>query len=275
MKLSPRADAFDWSNLRIRVLSAAILIPLTLFALWAGGTVLLVLLSVGIGLLAVEWSVMSAPKVPARIAWSVGIPVIIALWCAWLAQYTIALLTLVAGLVFAVIVARQVAERPTDAALGVVYLSLPGLALLWLRGLPAGDLWTVLVFVTAWAADIGAFAFGNLFKGPKLWPRFSPKKTWTGLLGGLLAGGLAGLLADLGLKLALGYLAALAMGLTIGAATMIGDLWESRLKRGFGVKDAGQLIPGHGGLLDRVDGLMCAVTVVAALRYFEIWMSGH
>eukprot|EP01035_Chromulina_nebulosa_P024098 gene24098-31309_t len=124
----------------------------------------------------------------------------------------------------------------------------------------------MMLFATTWSADIGAFAVGSVLKGPKLWPRFSPNKTWSGFVGGLVSAMLAGSLMAALPYFNLNIYAAAAFGLAVGLATMAGDLWESALKRRFGVKDSGDLIPGHGGLLDRVDGLMFAVVVMAALR---------
>jgi phosphatidate cytidylyltransferase len=158
-----------------------------------------------------------------------------------------------------------------DAAYGVFYVGWPSVVLVWLRQHPDGRDWTLMLFAIAWSADIAAYAIGNLFGGPRLWPRFSPNKTWSGFLGGLAAAVLAAVLVAWWRPMALGHgprgLAfAAAIGLVAGLATMGGDLWESALKRRFGVKDAGRLIPGHGGLMDRVDGLMFAVIAVAAAR---------
>ena len=122
------------------------------------------------------------------------------------------------------------------------------------------------MLAVAWAADIAAFLVGNALKGPKLWPQFSPNKTWSGFGGGLLAATLAAMAVAHFLPMGLGLHAAMALGLFAGLATMAGDLWESVLKRRFGVKDSGDLIPGHGGLLDRVDGLMFAFLAVAVAR---------
>ncbi len=121
----------------------------------------------------------------------------------------------------------------------------------------------------AWASDVMAFVVGSLLKGPKLWPRYSPNKTWSGFIGGLVAGALAGWVIAAFIPGGLGVpdpIWGLALGLAGASATMAGDLWESALKRRFGVKDAGGLIPGHGGLLDRVDGLMFAAVVLAGCR---------
>ncbi len=114
-----------------------------------------------------------------------------------------------------------------------------------------------------------------MLKGPKLWPRFSPNKTWSGFVGGLVvAMAAAGAMSRLP-WFNLNLVAAVLIGLAGGLATMAGDLWESALKRRFGVKDSGDLIPGHGGLLDRVDGLLFAVVVIAGARLVNHLGWGH
>lgn len=149
-----------------------------------------------------------------------------------------------------------------SAALGVVYVSSPCLAMVWLQLAGDGAERVTYLFACVWAADTGAFIAGNLIGGPRLWPKVSPKKTWAGLfVGAALAGVTGGLLAwyfgwtDLVSKTA--------GAVALGVAALGGDLLESALKRRYGVKDAGTLIPGHGGLLDRVDGLMLAAVVHA------------
>ena len=171
--------------------------------------------------------------------------------------------------------ARSRGAEALDAAYGVLYLGWPCVLLIWLRDLneAQGLYWTVLVFAVAWAADILAYLVGSAVGGPKLWPRFSPNKTWSGFIGGLTAGMIAG--AAMAGWLDMGLLNAFwggVLGLAAALATMGGDLWESALKRRFGVKDAGNLIPGHGGLLDRVDGLMFAVVVVSAGRLIVLML---
>jgi phosphatidate cytidylyltransferase len=164
------------------------------------------------------------------------------------------------------VVARNVAARPADALYGVFYIAFPCVCLVWLHGTAQGKWWTLMLFAVTWSADIAAFAVGNVLKGPKLWPRFSPNKTWSGFIGGLIASSLAGLSMAAFSSFQLNLAGAAVIGFAGGLATMAGDLWESMLKRRFGVKDSGDLIPGHGGLLDRVDGLMFAVVVVAGAR---------
>ena len=137
--------------------------------------------------------------------------------------------------------------------------------MIWLIGTPQGSGWTLMLFAATWGADIFAFGVGNALKGPKLWPRYSPNKTWSGFFGGLV-GAVVGAVAVAASLMHLSLLGAGVIGFAGGLATMAGDLWESMLKRRFGVKDSGDLIPGHGGLLDRVDGLMFAVMVFAVAR---------
>jgi phosphatidate cytidylyltransferase len=162
-----------------------------------------------------------------------------------------------------------------DAAYGVLYIAPAAVCLVWLRSTNQGHWWTLMLFACTWAADVGAFAIGSLLKGPKLWPRFSPNKTWAGFIGGLAAAMATGtLMAGLSV-FRLDLRAAALVGVAVGAATMAGDLWESALKRRFGVKDSGDIIPGHGGLLDRVDGLMFAVVVMAAARLANHLGWGH
>ena len=157
--------------------------------------------------------------------------------------------------------------RRAWAVAGMVYVVPPCLAFLWLRGDDTAGLMTlILILVVVWAADTGAFAAGRTFGGPKLAPRVSPNKTWSGFFGAVLSGALAGGL----LALALGAPAPLAvagLGAVIGVVEQGGDLVESAVKRHFGVKDASNLIPGHGGLLDRVDGLMAALLATALIQW--------
>ena len=271
MTSSPPARPFDWSNLRLRVLSGVVLAAVTLAAVVAGGGVFLVLLAVAVALLSLEWGKMSVRRGPAAVGALVAVAVLLAVFTAYVGWWRSAWAVLLAsGLLVAVLArATRRSERSLDVAFGALYLGAPALALLSLRSGPTGLAWTLLLLASAWAADIAAFAAGNALGGPKLWPRISPNKTWSGFVFGLAAAALAAAGAAWVVRRLGGPEPghATAIGLLVGLATMGGDLWESILKRRFGVKDSGDLIPGHGGLLDRVDGLMCAALVVAAVRW--------
>ena len=150
---------------------------------------------------------------------------------------------------------------------GFFYALVPALALLWIRdraeagGHPIGLELLVWVFITTWSVDIGAYFAGRTFGGPKLAPSISPNKTWSGLAGGVAAATLFGALwaRTAGLPGALLWLAPL-----LALAAQAGDLFESGLKRRAGVKDSGTWLPGHGGALDRLDGLVVVATLTAA-----------
>lgn len=262
---------FDWKNLRVRALSATALICAVVgvvFAPW--NPVFLAMIAIGVALLASEWGTMAAPKAPARVAVIITTAILIPVFLAYNRQYIPAWIAIVVLSMIAGLAARALETRSRDIAYGVIYLGPPCIALTWLRIMPNPITWTILAFVVTWTADIAAFAVGNALKGPKLSPRYSPNKTWSGFFGGLVGAMVAAMLtAQVKATFSAAILslpAAAVIGLVGGLATMAGDLWESMLKRNYGVKDSGDLIPGHGGLLDRVDGLMFAVLAIAIAR---------
>ncbi|MCA6285692.1 phosphatidate cytidylyltransferase [Phenylobacterium sp.] len=278
--LSP-ARRFDWGDLGVRAASAAILLPAALAAVWIEmgpgqpAWPFLLMVVVAVARLSVEWGDMTAPTASARVATAVCAAVLTAVFFAQRDSMLIAWGVLAVGGALAAVVARGVSERPGNAALGVLYIGVAAVCIIWLRSMPQGRWWILMTFAVAWAADIAAYAVGNLAGGPKLWPRFSPNKTWSGFLGGLAGAVMAAVaLAALPVFKLNPWAAALA-GLCGGLAGMAGDLWESMLKRRFGVKDASDLIPGHGGLLDRVDGLMFVVVILSAFRLVNHLGWGH
>lgn len=170
-----------------------------------------------------------------------------------------ALLIVLAGAAAVFLVRAFRGQTTSEAwwsAAGVFYAGIPAVALIWIRGDPIyGWLGILYIFLIVWTTDTAAYVFGRGLGGPKLAPRISPKKTWSGFLGGAFCAALVGgvFAASIGdassLKLAL-------LSLALAMAAQFGDLGESALKRSFGIKDSSSLIPGHGGVLDRLDGLI-------------------
>ncbi len=156
--------------------------------------------------------------------------------------------------------------RPVIRLSACIYALAALVALLWLRHQPVLGRETVIWIVACiWATDIGAYFVGASAGGAKLAPRISPSKTWSGLIGGMAWA--ATVSAAMGFAFGLGTTLSLAViGACLAVIGQIGDLAESAAKRGAGVKDSGNLIPGHGGLLDRVDGLVAALIAVALVR---------
>jgi phosphatidate cytidylyltransferase len=153
--------------------------------------------------------------------------------------------------------------RPLWYAAGAAYLGSAFLAFLWLRADPLSGRFLVLWLIAlVWATDIGAYAAGRSIGGPRLAPGISPGKTWAGLAGGILAAAIAGMAVLLGFGAGeldwASLLRIAAASAVLAVVAQVGDLFESHLKRRAGVKDSSDLIPGHGGMLDRIDGLMAA-----------------
>jgi phosphatidate cytidylyltransferase len=256
----PAAPRIRWGDLRKRALSAAVLAPLALACLWFGGWWWSVLVAIIAGGLVTEWIALCGLRLASPGGVSVFLAVLAASTAAIAGGAAFALLLLAGGFL-----ACWAASRRLDLAAGIPYLGLATIALIWLRAdADAGRANVLFMLLVVWASDIGAYAAGRLIGGPKLAPRISPGKTWSGAAGGLLAAMAAGAAAALALEGgAVPNILPVAIG--IGIAAQLGDLLESAVKRHYGVKDSGWLIPGHGGLLDRLDGVLAAAPVAAAL----------
>ncbi len=260
---SGRPAASRWADLRARVLSAAVLAPLSLACIWFGGAVFAALLAVITAGLAYEWLGLCHQLNPRAIALFVVLPVtvLVAAWGG--AAPALALLT--AAMIAGVALAGGI-SRARPLAFGVPYLGLAAVALVWLRQPPmSGGANVIVLLMIVWASDIGAYITGRAIGGPLLAPRISPGKTWSGAIGGLAAAGSTGLAASLVLGSGPISWRPAGFALLLGVISQIGDLFESRLKRHFGVKDSGTTIPGHGGLLDRLDAVLTAAPTAALL----------
>ena len=250
----PRAAAGRWSDFYLRTASALVLGPVVLFCLWRGGIAWDLLMGVAMAGLGHEWGRLSKLKQ----AWPLA-GVLLIIWACMLflgfngGFQAILYLTIGVWLVFGRL-----------AATGVPYAGFGGIFLMWLRHRPeVGLVDAVFLFLVIWGTDIGAYLAGRLIGGPKLAPRISPGKTWSGAIGGLLAGGLLGVGVALASKGSPVY--AFGAGLLVSLCAQLGDLMESAIKRKLGVKDSGQTIPGHGGLFDRLDGFLTAAPLAALL----------
>jgi phosphatidate cytidylyltransferase len=179
--------------------------------------------------------------------------------------YVDALLTVATILVAAVVMALLASPgRRLWTATGVVYAAMVMIAPLILRRDSAvGFVVIVLLFAVVWVTDIGGYFAGRLIGGPKLWPMVSPKKTWAGALGG--AGGAVLAALTVAFAVQADPLALAILALLLSAVSQAGDLFESAVKRRFGIKDAGHIIPGHGGVMDRLDGFVAAATLAAVI----------
>ena len=170
------------------------------------------------------------------------------------------------GVIASFVVARQRQDNPLWHAGGVLYIGLPSIALVALKLPPAHGTWTILgLFLIVWATDTGALVFGKLIGGKKIAPRISPGKTWAGTIGGTLTA--MAVYAPFAALLSLQMAPSMAFAFGLSIIAHLGDLLESALKRHFGTKDSGGLIPGHGGVLDRMDSMFATSSVLALLVF--------
>ena len=253
------------SELVLRVASAALLVPLALVLIWLGGWPFAVLAALCAMLLLREWSVIVGAGSAFPLALVSHAGVLAALLLAMLAKvgWAFALLAVLAVGVFLAGQARG-RESARWVSLGILYSGLTGIVLILLREGHQGALLILFLFLVVWVTDIVAYFVGRRLGGPKLWRRVSPGKTWSGAIGGFLAALVVGYGVALASDLAMPLSWVVASGL-LSIFSQVGDLFESALKRRFGVKDSGRIIPGHGGVMDRIDGLVGAAILGYAL----------
>lgn len=272
--------------LLLRVATGVVLVVVALGAVWQGGMLFTALVAAAVLLMFAEWSVMHRLPRFVRLAGLVVVGGIVLL--AAIGRFNEALLLTGFGAVIVGMAAfgyRPVADagRPYGnaekgarraAAIGVLYCALPAIALIWVRGLTLGLAATVFLLVCVWSADIVAYFVGRSLGGPKLAPAISPNKTWSGAIGGvigamLVAGGIA--VAYLASMQGQGAWRFIAIAGGLAMLSVLGDLYESHLKRRAGVKDSGTILPGHGGVMDRLDGLVPVAIAGAAIFAITGW----
>lgn len=271
------------NELIIRTLSAMVLIPLALSMVYLGGWWFTTFVGFIAYRMAFEWERMWGRGSKAFLYFNLAVVMpVLALTNLGMTREAQGILW--AGLVF-YLLRPPFMPRPTGwQPLGLLYVAVPTSIMVWWGGFNHAGAFVIAVLVCVWLTDIGAYFAGRAIGGPKLAPSISPKKTWAGLIGGM---GLASIVAyvsyakyvchsftecpqvDWGIKEAffMGAIAAIT-----AAVSQMGDLFESWMKRKAGVKDSGNLIPGHGGVLDRVDGLVFALPF-ATLCYYIFF--GH
>lgn len=252
--------------LKTRVISAVVMIPPVLGAVWVGNGAFAGLVALASALMAWEWI---------RMVSNGHFPVTGWLICAGLAFAALTtMLSPLAGLGLVVALALMATAQTKRSWIGwgVLYAGLPSVALVWLRGDDdQGRMILVALMAAVWAIDITAYAFGRVIGGPLLAPSISPKKTWAGLVGGMVGAVLIGWGLGPYLKVS-GMQVIIPLCCALAVIEQGGDLLESWVKRRWGVKDSSGLIPGHGGVMDRVDGLLAAGLVVAAGKLIADWI---
>jgi phosphatidate cytidylyltransferase len=264
-----QAEPHKWRDLSVRIASAAVLIPIVLALTWLGSVWYALLVAAMAVFMAIEWAKLVHGSNPLQLGFHVA------------AGLAASLLPLAAGLGPALLfiglawgaslVCRAFTARGLDwwSLLGVPYVAFSALSVILLRNDESYGIMAVywLLFIV-WGADTLAYFAGRKIGGPKLLPAISPRKTWAGLAGAILGGILCSLLfaAIAGLE---GILWLAGVGALLALVEQGGDLFESALKRKAGVKDSSALIPGHGGMLDRVDGLVAAAMTAALIGGFR------
>lgn len=263
------ADPSKWRDLSVRVASAVVLIPIVLAITWAGSIWYACLVASMAVFMAVEWTKLVHGSQPVQLALHILAAVaasILPLVIGTAAVLGCIALLWVASLAYQLALLGRLGPWPV---LGIPYIALAALSVIVLRNSGDHGLLSVywLLFVV-WGADTFAYFAGRTIGGPKLMPSISPRKTWAGLGGAIVGGILCSMVFALAAGLpSIVWLAA--MGALLAVVEQAGDFFESALKRRAGVKDSSALIPGHGGMLDRVDGLVAAAMAAALIGGFR------
>ncbi len=262
-----KREARQKPEVAIRVVSAIVLAALALGATIYSPWSFLVMVMVGSGIVAWEWGRLTRGNGFDGTALVASVSVATVAVFVSLGRPDLAFFVLAAALA-AIGFTAYASGRASWSLVGLTYAALPAASLAWLRSDPYLGVAAVLyLFAIAWTTDTASYAAGRLIGGPKLAPQISPRKTWSGFIVGALMPALAGsafaalIEGTSAVKLAL-------VSIALAFACQLGDLFESAVKRRFGAKDMSHIIPGHGGLLDRIDGLLFAAVAAAlvALR---------
>jgi phosphatidate cytidylyltransferase len=254
------------ADLKVRVISGLVMALAAIVSEIAGGWWFALFWIAVFAAVVIEWQKIIAPKSDIRL---VAVAALAVIASGLMFQAGFPLIAFAPLGIGAILVGSMAKEQKLHATLGLAYAGLPLLSVIWLRSAePNGMVVVAWVFGIVWSADVAAYFTGRALGGPKLWPSVSPKKTWSGFIGGTLGGALVASFVLWAFSVPVGWALLLLAG-CLAVLSAGGDLYESALKRRFGVKDSSALIPGHGGLMDRVDGFIAVVigaAVFALLR---------
>ncbi len=260
------------SGLMLRVVSALVMLPIAIFIILQGGIIYSLFVALLTVLILYEWNGICEGKVFNAAFVFQGILSLMLIYAIHTGQY----FTLYAYLVPAALLVVSCLYYKIKlhfALMGLAYALLPAVSLIWLRQYSDQGGWIVLwLMIIVWSMDTGAYFAGKNIGGPKMAPRISPNKTWAGLIGGAVVAVIMGLITAFYFNFDYGWMPLAAAAGVLAIWSQIGDLAESAVKRHFNVKDSGAIIPGHGGIMDRVDGIVFAAPAVAlSLYFFECW----
>lgn len=270
---APDLQFLDTPNFRQRVISALVITPLALLTTYLGGWIYPCVITLIVLLGLREWLRLVDPAAHRQVVGAAYASLLLVMGLgAWVSVAFGTMLGTALVLILFLMAARDHGDRAGWIALGIPYMAGSGLALLYLRATPQIGMALVYYLIAVVAGtDVGAYLAGRLIGGPKLAPDISPNKTWAGLFGGMAAAAILGCLVAAGFG-ARHVDAAGGLALLLSGASQLGDLFESFFKRRSGVKESGGLIPGHGGVLDRIDGLVFAA---AFFVLFQIAIGGR
>ncbi len=255
------------SSLQQRVISALVLAPIAIAALYFGGIFFMLFLAGAAAIMAYEWCRAGLESRLGLLTFIMAITIIAALAGSYtLRPYESVLILMLMGIW---VTGRR--SRGVSAFFGPFLIGIPVLSLMWLRDLPdIGFAIAFSLFLVIWATDIGAYFSGKTIGGPKIAPSISPNKTWAGLIGGMISAMMVAYLANHFLvKADVAPIAMMGLGAICAILAQVGDFSESAWKRHYGIKDASNLIPGHGGVMDRLDGVFLTAPLLAALMLIK------